>query len=424
MPRDDLSIDFNNRRGVMPQTEHQDAAAVLDEWVNRVANLPAEIAFMQEEMEQKDRQMQECLSIITKNDNAIQKWIRLNGSHVPNPKEETHSRIIHENYDKAQILQEEKIALAQKTQQVMDKHTRWIDSNIKALQDRGEFPNDPEIPSLLRPQQELTRPRTEHVAAAMPLGAIASNNATLGHPRHPNQHPPRMIPAHVQTYPMTGISSSAPATPAASMLMNRQIRESSLGAAANKRQRLTGGLGTLPPSGLARQSSMTPNTPRAGTPGGAARAGSAGPRLSQKSITSKKVAPQGSRQSGALRKSKKSGLNRVKRSGNKNSPSSTNDSELSDADSGSGDEDDEAVTPPPTKDGDQDEEMGDVDDEEGGDDRKYCICHSVSYGDMVACDNESCKLEWFHWSCVGLKSEPVGTWICPVCIKEGKKPGV
>jgi inhibitor of growth protein 3 len=406
----------------MPQTEHQDAAAVLDEWVNRVANLPAEIAFMQEEMEQKDRQMQECLSIITKNDNAIQKWIRLNGSHVPNPKEEAHSRIIHENYDKAQILQEEKIALAQKTQQVMDKHTRWIDGNIKALQDRGEFPNDPEIPSLLRPQQELTRPRIDHVAAAMPLGAIASNNATLGHPRHPNQHPPRMIPAHVQNHPMTGISSSAPATPAASMLMGRQARESSLGAAANKRQRLTGGLGTLPPSGLARQSSMTPNTPRAGTPGGAARAGSAGPRLSQKSITSKKVAPQGSRQSGALRKSKKSGLNRVKRSGNKNSPSSTNDSELSDAESGSGDEDDEAVTPPPTKDGDQDEEMGDVDDEEGGDDRKYCICHSVSYGDMVACDNESCKLEWFHWSCVGLKSEPVGTWICPVCIKEGKKP--
>jgi len=55
------------------------------------------------------------------------------------------------------------------------------------------------------------------------------------------------------------------------------------------------------------------------------------------------------------------------------------------------------------------------------DDRKYCICKRVSYGDMVACDNESCKLEWFHWSCVGLKSEPVGTWICPICIKAGKQ---
>lgn len=423
MPRDDLTIDFNNRKGVMPQTEHQDAAAVLDEWVNRVANLPAEIAFMQEEIEQKDRQMQECLAIITKNDNAIQKWIRLNGSHTPNPKEEAHSRIIQENYDKAQILQEEKIALAQKTQQVMDKHTRWIDSNIKALQDRGEFPNDPEIPSLLRPQPELARPRVDHAAAATPLGAIAANNASLGHPRHPNQHPPRMIPAHVQAHQMSGVSaSSAPATPAASMLMGRQARESSLGA-ANKRQRLTGGLGVLPPSGLARQSSMTPNTPRAGTPGSAARAGSAGPRLSQKSVVSKKVAPQGSRQSGALRKTKKSGLNKLRKPGHKNSPGSTNDSELSDADSGSAEEDDEAVTPPATKDGDGDEEMGDVEDEEGGDDRKYCICHSVSYGDMVACDNESCKLEWFHWSCVGLRSEPVGTWICPVCTKEGIKPG-
>jgi len=55
------------------------------------------------------------------------------------------------------------------------------------------------------------------------------------------------------------------------------------------------------------------------------------------------------------------------------------------------------------------------------DDRKYCICKRVSYGDMVACDNESCKLEWFHWSCVGLKSEPVGTWICPICIKAGNQ---
>jgi inhibitor of growth protein 3 len=40
---------------------------------------------------------------------------------------------------------------------------------------------------------------------------------------------------------------------------------------------------------------------------------------------------------------------------------------------------------------------------------------------MVACDNESCPFEWFHWTCVGLKSEPVGTWICPVCTKNNKR---
>lgn len=205
-------------------------------------------------------------------------------------------------------------------------------------------------------------------------------------------------------------------------MYSRQARETSLGAAnaANKRQKLGLGLGVLPTSNLGRQSSATPGTPRGHTPATAsgARAGSAGPKVLQKGIATKK-APPGSKQAGAQKKPKKSGLNRVKRVGNKNSPSSTNDSELSDAESGSGDEEDEAVTPPVHKDADGDEEMGD--DEEGGDDKKYCICQSVSYGDMVACDNEECPYEWFHWTCVGLKSEPVGTWICPVCTKAANK---
>ncbi|KUJ22752.1 uncharacterized protein LY89DRAFT_680863 [Mollisia scopiformis] len=397
--------------------DHLDAAGLLDEWMNRVANLPAEVAFMQEEIEQKDRQMSECLSIIAKNDTAIQKWIKINGSHTPNPKEEQLSRVVLENYDKCQILQEEKVALAQKTKQLMDKHTRWLDGHIKTLQDRGEVPNDPDIPSVLRPQPESALPsRLDANTVPMPLGQI-TNSATIPHTRQPNQYTQR-IP-HLQAH-ATGISSSsAPATPAASMLMSRQARETSLGAtAAVKRQKM--GLGVLPPSGLARQSSATPGTPRGHTPATAsARAGSAGPKLSQKGTAIKKVAPSGSRQAGVQKKPKKSGLSRLKRPGNKNSPSSTNDSELSDAESGSGEED-EAATPPVHKDADGDEEMGD--DEEGGDDKKYCICQSVSYGDMVACDNEDCPLEWFHWSCVNLKSEPVGTWICPVCDGTTKLP--
>jgi len=235
------------------------------------------------------------------------------------------------------------------------------------------------------------------------------------HTRHPNQYPQRAVPAHMQAPHIAGVtSSSAPATPTASMLMNRQARETSLGA-ANKRQKMA--LGVLPPSGLARQSSATPGTPRGHTPAGASiRAGSAGPaRVAQKGIATKKVAPSGSRQAGAQKKLKKSGLSRLKRPGNKNSPSSTNDSELSDAESGSAEEEDEATTPLPHKDADGDEDMGD--DEEGGDDKKYCTCRSLSYGDMVACDNEDCPYEWFHWTCVGLKSEPVGNWICPVCTK-------
>ncbi|KAG6507646.1 hypothetical protein ZIOFF_032997 [Zingiber officinale] len=48
----------------------------------------------------------------------------------------------------------------------------------------------------------------------------------------------------------------------------------------------------------------------------------------------------------------------------------------------------------------------------------YCVCHQVSFGDMIACDNENCEGgEWFHYSCVGLTPETrfKGKWYCPTC---------
>ncbi|KAK7290433.1 hypothetical protein RIF29_04861 [Crotalaria pallida] len=45
----------------------------------------------------------------------------------------------------------------------------------------------------------------------------------------------------------------------------------------------------------------------------------------------------------------------------------------------------------------------------------YCLCNQVSYGEMVACDHNDCKIEWFHFVCVGLKEKPKGKWFCPNC---------
>lgn len=45
----------------------------------------------------------------------------------------------------------------------------------------------------------------------------------------------------------------------------------------------------------------------------------------------------------------------------------------------------------------------------------YCICHQVSYGDMICCDNDACEIEWFHFQCVSLTSKPKGKWYCPNC---------
>ncbi|KAM7223773.1 hypothetical protein V8F06_000789 [Rhypophila decipiens] len=81
---------------------------------------------------------------------------------------------------------------------------------------------------------------------------------------------------------------------------------------------------------------------------------------------------------------------------------------------------------------------GDVEvDDEGNvidpDEARYCLCHNVSYGTMIQCDNvdnnnniDNCKYEWFHLACVDLTEVPARTtkWYCPECrvlLKIGEK---
>lgn len=75
--------------------------------------------------------------------------------------------------------------------------------------------------------------------------------------------------------------------------------------------------------------------------------------------------------------------------------------------------------------------LGDDDDDHrhsgpGGDDADnelYCICQRVSFGEMIACDNDDCRFEWFHWSCVGITSTPKDNevWYCPDCAPRMEK---
>lgn len=53
----------------------------------------------------------------------------------------------------------------------------------------------------------------------------------------------------------------------------------------------------------------------------------------------------------------------------------------------------------------------------------YCVCRRVALGQMIGCDNDDCKFEWFHLPCVGLGRPIEGTWYCPACVPELKKRG-
>jgi len=56
----------------------------------------------------------------------------------------------------------------------------------------------------------------------------------------------------------------------------------------------------------------------------------------------------------------------------------------------------------------------------------YCFCQRKSFGDMIACDGENCKIEWFHVGCVGLDIKKVKAgewWYCSTCDKSRKDAG-
>ena len=79
-----------------------------------MANLPAEIAHLLEEIQAKDRIVQECRNVIATRDSSIQKFLKLNGASQPNPKEENYCKNVIANFDKAQTVQEEKVGLSEK----------------------------------------------------------------------------------------------------------------------------------------------------------------------------------------------------------------------------------------------------------------------------------------------------------------------
>ena len=66
-------------------------------------------------------------------------------------------------------------------------------------------------------------------------------------------------------------------------------------------------------------------------------------------------------------------------------------------------------------------ELGDVSDGTLGSDDEtislYCVCGLPATKEMIACNAEACKIEWFHFQCVGLITEtiPFEQWFCKLC---------
>ncbi|KAK7534541.1 inhibitor of growth proteins N-terminal histone-binding-domain-containing protein [Phyllosticta citricarpa] len=393
-----------------------DPASVLEMFIHDVANLPAEVTHLYEEMQAKEHQIQACSNIIERHDGSLQKFVKLNSSLMKNPKEESYSKIILQNYDKAQLLQEEKCALAEKAASLLDRHVKRLDIKIKDLTTDGSIAHDPQLPSLLRDSPgNLVPPVSSNATGAnTPIPSLSNTKVS-----QPLAALTMQRLAHVtgqaRTVGSPGVGGSGTILnqgnmPPGSNLAAAQNRQREMSVSSEtKRRRLH--LGSIPSasSSLARQSSMGPGTPKVATPG--SRAGSAGPRPTKKTKT---VLPgkANRKKIGKAGISKKSARRLM--GSTRASPSTTGDDESVLSDGDGSDEDASALG----HDGAADDEGADM--EEDADDTAYCICERVSFGDMVACDNPKCDIQWFHWECVGLAQEPKGEWLCPICDPNSK----
>ena len=45
----------------------------------------------------------------------------------------------------------------------------------------------------------------------------------------------------------------------------------------------------------------------------------------------------------------------------------------------------------------------------------YCSCRGEEHGQMIQCENPTCKYGWYHYSCIGMKRTPKGSWYCEQC---------
>ena len=373
--------------------------------LNAVANTPAEVTHLLQEIHAKDEQIHTLREYIAKSEAHLQRWVRANGGHVRNPKEDTLSRTINDYYDKCQVLQTEKCSLSEKALVVLERQIKRLDVGLRNLSSREEFPGDWGGPSMLSASGDATgasTPTALNGSASLhqPLQAVSGNaTGSGGISNIANTAQMRMVAQAAANRSAAAMSGAQSPTH-----IPRNQREGS--SESTKRRRLHVSVGSIPAaSSNLRQSPLGPGSPKAATPGPtSSRAGSAQPKPAQKKpAPTRKPAPAPRKRDRDRDRNKKRSADRKKQLTSSRATPSTNASVSS-------------VSPTTSHSPSSVSNLADGADDD--DNTLYCFCQRNSrVDDMVGCDNDNCEFQWFHYSCVGIKTQPVGEWLCPSCKK-------
>ncbi|KAI5851693.1 inhibitor of growth proteins N-terminal histone-binding-domain-containing protein [Morchella snyderi] len=225
----------------------EDAATVLEQFINDVANLPAEIAHIYEEIQAKDRVLKEHRDSALARDNSLQKFIKNHGSHTENPKEAVYVEQIRKSHKRIEQIQDEKLVLAKKAVDLMDKHVGRLDAKIQDLMRDGLMPPE----SIINSPYPSNLPINAHTRQP----SIRASPSTMGPTRAASfapasTHPTPASSNLIHSTPVSTPTTSFPPPPSVSTPRDGDT---------NKRRRLTVQTSAAPaiPSNLA----SNPSTP-------------------------------------------------------------------------------------------------------------------------------------------------------------------
>ncbi|KAK9388062.1 inhibitor of growth proteins N-terminal histone-binding-domain-containing protein [Lipomyces mesembrius] len=378
-----------------------DAAYVLEQFQQELANVPEEVAHYLEEIKTKDIKLYSLKKRIQHNDNAIQKHIRAHGSLAENPKESQYNTKVITDFETAMKLQEEKCELASKLNDLVARHLKRLDIEIKKLQNDGILAPSTEAIILTSMRALSTVPNTHSAAqaAAGAAQATAAVQAVAAGGHHHHHHQKRLSPIPQGSGLVRGATpADIAAANAASMAANvqRPTKKQKIGSGVSSLRGTPGVGNTASPLSASMLAAQTTGGVGAGliigadTPGAMDYTGGIGDRSAAAAIVN-----QISR-SGLVPRSVASAVPAASLKGSL--PTSNNRSSQKSSGQPSAEDEEE--------------------EEENNDSALYCFCQQVSYGDMVACDNPDCQYEWFHYGCVGLKAPPSGVWYCSTACQE------
>ncbi|KAH3663684.1 hypothetical protein OGAPHI_005085 [Ogataea philodendri] len=117
-----------------------DASTLLEQYTQDLSNLPSELAYLLEELRDKDLKEHDVKKRINQRDNQLFKLIKQQGSLVKHPKEDQIYLKNREDYEKAIKLQEEKCVLANTALFSIAKHLTRLENDIERLEQEGVVP--------------------------------------------------------------------------------------------------------------------------------------------------------------------------------------------------------------------------------------------------------------------------------------------